>query len=259
MPKPCAFCPNDAVEHGGEHVWDNWLNKALPKSRYRARKQYSNDSPLIEYDTHSLDEKLPVVCGDCNSGWMSVLTQKVKDRFGHAMLNGEPFSLGATDAAILASFTFMKAVVTNHINYSDTEPFFTRGARERFRNSLAIPPSTKVWFAAFRGQSRMSTRNNLSLIGTSNPGPLFGIEFCSFTHVVGRLALQLLAPRWKNINHRGRPLVSLTPNLLWEPATTLFWPHGGDVLSWPPSKYLGDNMINAFIERFANRVDLPTP
>lgn len=46
---------------------------------------------------------------------MSELSLKTKDRVGRSMLDGEPFSLGARDAAILAAFAFMKAAVTNHL------------------------------------------------------------------------------------------------------------------------------------------------
>jgi hypothetical protein len=258
VPRKCAFCNRDAVEHGGEHVRDNWINKALPETLYRARKQYSLGSPLIEYDTRALDEKLPVVCEDCNSGWMSALSLKVKDRFARAMLDGEPFSLGPRDAAILAAFTFMKAVVTNHYTVEEYEPFFTRAARERFRASLAVPPATKMWFAAFQGQSRMSTRSNFNIASRTVPGPLHGIEFGSFSYVVGKLALQLLAPRWKHVGHRGRPLFSLTPNAFWDAAVTLFWPQKGDFLLWPPAKYLGDDTIQNFILRFPNNpVNVP--
>jgi hypothetical protein len=255
MPRKCAFCPADAVETGGEHMWDGWINKALPETRYRARKQYSLDSPLIEYDADSLNEKLPVVCAGCNNGWMSALSLKVKDRFGRAMLDDEPFSLGARDAAILAAFTFMKAVVVNYIE-SNYEPFFTRAARERFRHSLTLPPTLKMWFAAFRGEARMSTKSNFGIDSAMEPGPLYGMEFGSFTYVVGRLALQLLSPRWKNIHHRGKPLPSLTPNAYWEQASTLFWPHSGGLLSWPPEKYFGDDTIQGFIQRFSRPVNL---
>jgi len=254
MPK-CAFCPADAVEIGGEHVFDNWINKALPKLRYRAIKVDSLDVPPVLFDADRLNEKLPVVCKECNNGWMSVLSLKVKDRFGRAMLDGEPFSLGPRDAAVLAAFTFMKAVVTNHT--IDYEPFFTRGARERFRTSLVLPPSIKAWMAAFRGKARMSTRNSMGIVSTDDPSPLQGLEFCSFTHVVGKLALQLLAPRWKQINHRGRPVLSLNPNVYWQPATILFWPHSGSFLSWPPPKYLSDDTIKTFIERFVAPVNVP--
>jgi hypothetical protein len=89
MLKMCAFCPQGAVELGGEHVWDNWLNKALPKLHYRTLKIYSLDSAPIVGEADSLNEKLPVVCSDCNNGWMSVLSLQVKERFSRAMLDGE--------------------------------------------------------------------------------------------------------------------------------------------------------------------------
>jgi hypothetical protein len=252
----CAFCPADAVEKGGEHLWDDWLNKELPETTYHARKQYSRNSPVVQYDTDSFDEKLPVVCRECNSGWMSVLSLKVKERFGRTMLSGEPFSLGARDASTLAAFTFMKGAVTNHLAAHEYEPFFTRAVRERFRVSLELPPMLKMWFAAFQGEVRIITRSNFAIVSTSERGRLYGMEFGSFTYVVGKLALQLLAPRWKHINHRGRPLLSLTPNAYWNTATVLFWPYKREVLSWPPPKYIGDNMIQAFIDRFNNPVTL---
>jgi len=255
----CAFCPSDAVESGGEHVWDNWLNKALPQTRYRARRQDSLGSVLVQYDTDSLNLKVPTVCDDCNHGWMSVLSLKVKNRFGRAILDGEPFSLGPRDAAVLAAFTFMKAVVTNHLTVHEYEPFFTRASRERFRTSLTIPPLTKMWFAAFQGQARMSTRSNFNIdsASASGPGPLYGMEFGSFSYVVGKLVLQLLAPRWKDIYHRGLPLVSLRPNVYWEEATTLFWPHNGGCLLWPPQQYLADDTIQAFVERLGSPINVP--
>jgi hypothetical protein len=255
MAKNCAFCRNDAVERGGEHIWDDWLNKALPETAYRARKRDSLESPLIEYDTNSLSEKLPVVCRECNNGWMGALTSKTKDVFSRAILDGEPFSLGVRDAALLAAFTFMKAVVTNHT--IDDEPFFTRAARENFRTSLIIPPSVKAWLAAYEGEFKMSAKSNLSIVSTSGPGPLYGMEFCSFTYVVGKLALQLLAPRWKHIKNRGRQLLSLTPHVHWNQAAILFWPYHGDIIFWPPAKYIRDDTIQAFIDRFKVPVEIP--
>jgi hypothetical protein len=249
----CAFCPEDAVERGGEHMWDNWANKALPKTRYRARKRYSLNSPLIEYATSSLNEQVPVVCTECNSGWMSVLTNKVREYFGPAILNGEPFVLGARGAATLAAFTFMKAVVTNHIAHGN-DPFFARAVRHRFGTSLTIPPF-KAWIAAFDGKARFSARSNFAVFSTEVRGPLYGIEFGSFTYVVGKLALQLLAPRWKYVN-RGSP-VSLNPNIHWETVTIQFWPYSNGFPSWPLAKYLDDYALKAFIERFGNTVNVP--
>lgn len=259
MPKKCAFCSADAVEKGGEHIWDDWIDRAQPKkSLYRARKRYAIDSPTIEYDTASIGEQLPVVCVECNSGWMSVLTNRIKQTFSRAILDGEPFMLDLRGAALLSAFSFLKAVVTNHALPDD--PFFTRAARERFRVSLAIPPWVQCWLAEFQGESRFSTKNNMSIFAQNDPGsPIFGIEFCSHSYVVGKLVLQLLAPRWKRICDRGRSLVMVNPAATWDPAAIRFWPNEGTTISWPPPKYLGKDAIQMFIKRFGNPIDVPIP
>ncbi|HTC49506.1 MAG TPA: hypothetical protein VK722_19450 [Candidatus Aquilonibacter sp.] len=100
----------------------------------------------------------------------------------------------------------------------------------------------------------MSTRNNLSIMSTSEPGPLSGIEFYSFTYVVGKLAVQLLVPRWKHLLDSGKPLVSLNPNAFWADAEALFWPHPGGFISWPLPMYIGDDTIQKYIYRFNNPV-----
>jgi hypothetical protein len=256
----CAFCSADAVEKGGEHIWDDWLNKELPDGTYHARKQLSLDLPPIEYDTHTLDEKLPTVCTACNNGWMGELTAKTKLLFMRAILHGEPFTLNLRDAALLAAFAFMKAVVTDHaIDVDGHGPFFSRAARERFKRSLEVPPVVKMWFGTFQGRARMSTKNHLGVFNPvddiDQPSPLDGHEFCSHTYVVGNLCLQLLGVRWKNIRNSGKPLLSLKPDAFWEPAATLFWPYPG-IVSWPPPKYLGDNIIQTFIYRFKTSVTI---
>jgi hypothetical protein len=247
MPRICTFCPRPAVEKGGEHIWDDWLNRATPKTKYRAYKQTALNSLPIEYDSAQLSEKLPVVCEPCNSGWMSVLTNKVKQRFGGAILDGEPFTLGLSDAALLAGFTLMKAVVTNQ-SLSD-DPFFTRAARERLRESLVLPPLVQCWFAAYE-RDGMQTISG-SHVFSPNPGhKLYGLQFCSFNYVVGKLALQLLAPRWKNILHRGRNPIMVQAEEKWKPAASQFWPNAGAPISWPPPRYIGKESIKLFIERF---------
>src|ERR1700677_3135428 len=162
MPRMCAFCSNDAAEKGGEHIWDDWLNKEQPPGTvFNARKRLSLDGPVIEYDSPKFNEKLPVVCASCNNGWMCGITAKIKLAFGRTILDGEPFTLSLKDATLLAAFSFMKAVVTDHATDAPGHtPFFTRAARERFGALLELPPHIKIWFFAFQGLARMSTKNN---------------------------------------------------------------------------------------------------
>lgn len=228
----------------------------MPQRRYSAKKRMSLGSPLIRYPVKGLNEKLPSVCGECNHGWMSELTGRMKERFSASILRGAHFSLSPRDAVILAAFTLMKAIVTDYGDGDD--PFFTRAAREHLRTSLAIPAFVKMWFAAYQGSAKIGFRNSLYVITPNTPSILDGIEFLCHTYVVGNLAIQLLAPRWKHISDRRRkPLVSITPDSFWQPAAIQFWPCAGDVLMWPPEKYMGDNVIDQFIHRFEAPLKLP--
>lgn len=143
MAKPkikCAFCHNEA--NSGEHIWDNWINEELPKTRYDAKKRIADLSP-IQFVTVGLNEKLLAVCDKCNGGWMSALTAKVKKHFSEAIFNGAPVSIAPRDATILANFTFMKATVHDYFFYSN-KPFFTGDIRKRLKMSLTIPSRARM-------------------------------------------------------------------------------------------------------------------
>jgi len=82
------------------------------------------------------------------------------------------------------------------------------------------------------------------------------MEFFCYTYIFGNLALQFLAPRWKEVRDWNRPLLRLDPNRYWNPAAVQFWPSVGEV-SWPPEKYLGDSTIEQFTYRFNAPVNVP--
>ena len=145
----CAFCNTTATELSGEHIWDDWLNRALPKTKYRVRQRTSMLGPFREYETRVLKEKLPVVCDKCNSGWMSTITNQTKQTFSDSIINGAPMLLVPEPATLLAAFTFMKSVVAD-CGIKDKEPFFPKSTREKFKEILAIPPEVQMWIAAYQ-------------------------------------------------------------------------------------------------------------
>jgi hypothetical protein len=208
--KRCAFCSAEAVKRGGEHIWDDWLNRALPTKQFRVKQRLSRIDAFKEYDAKVLKEKLPVVCEKCNNTWMSDLTGQVKEHFQDAIVNGAPLSLSLKDVALLAAFTFLKSVVADHAIQKDY-PFFTRAVRERFRQSLTIPSEVQMWIAAYQGVQRYSGRCTGDILTPNEPSPLSGIEFYSFTYVIGHLALQTHTPRWKSILRRTNQLPVLNP------------------------------------------------
>jgi|SRR5579859_359349 len=246
--KRCAFCEKDAVKHGGEHIWDDWLNRWLEVSKHNF-KYSSISGTKREYQRVELDEKLPVVCTPCNTGWMSHVTGSVKTLVQYLVRDGAEVSILPSGIALLAAFTLMKATVANHAIAEDCEPFFTRADRDNLRRSLTVPASgLKMWIGAFQGKFLYSGKFVPAILSPN--GPLEGVEYFTFTYVIGHLVLQLCASRWKNVLHRGFPPVTLRPNAYWDQATIQFWPRDGFPVSWPPPKYLNDERMEEFVNRF---------
>ncbi|HTM87482.1 MAG TPA: hypothetical protein VL155_04720 [Terriglobales bacterium] len=249
MAAKCAFCSEDAVEHGGEHIWDDWLNRALPVKKFRVRQQRSPVEPFREYPARVLKEKLPVVCENCNNTWMSDVTNQVKQSFAELIISGASVCLLPTGVGLLAAFAFMKSVVADHAANRD-EPFYTRAVRERFRQTRIIPPNVQMWVGAYQGVQRYSGKCISFYPTPDQPGPLYGVEFFGFTYVVGQLVLQTHAARWIDVRLRGLPLPPLRPDQYWNAAVSRFWPSDGVPIAWPPEKYIGDDTIQKFMERF---------
>jgi len=78
------------------------------------RQRWSQDQPFREYDATVLQEKLEVVCENCNHTWMSDLTDRVKRAYSAQTINGAALTLMPDDAALLGAYAFMKSVVADH-------------------------------------------------------------------------------------------------------------------------------------------------
>jgi hypothetical protein len=257
--KKCAFCPQDAVEHGGEHIWDNWQNESFPVIKGRIRYTHTSGKSR-EYDTYKADEKLPVVCHDCNTRWMSQITKMVKVGFESAIVHGSPLCILPSGIVLLAAFTFMKAAVAASDLAQDDEAFFTRAQRESLRTSLAVPEvGVRMWIGTFKGQALYSRRFVPAILSSEAP-QLRGVEYFTFTYLTGHLLLQLLAGRFKYVHNRGRGLLPmLRPDAYWDQACIQFWPPTNiSGITWPPPKYFEDQGLKDFINRFKLPVTVPT-
>jgi hypothetical protein len=249
----CAFCLTEAAQLSREHIWDDWLNRALPTKRFRVRQRWSQDQPFREYDATVLQEKLAVVCKNCNHTWMSDLTDRVKRGYSDQIIKGAALSLTADDAALLGAYAFMKSVVADHATPKD-ERFFSQEVRERFRKTLSIPPNVRMWIAAYQGAHRFGGRCHTAILSPNESSVLDGIEFYCFTYVVGHLVLQTHAVRWKDGRRAAAPVPKADP--YWGPAVFQSWPYSGPV-SWPPTKYIGDDTLEALMNRFSLPISVP--
>jgi hypothetical protein len=119
-----------------------------------------------------------------------------------------------------------------------------RGAGQRTKRPVRLPYGTE----ANPRDSSLWGKVQHSILD-SEPSPLTGIEFYSFTYVIGHPVIQTLAARWTRIDRRAMPVPFLQPNSCWDPAVVRFWPKVPAAVTWPPPKYRGGDTIDNFIAR----------
>src|SRR4051812_33220014 len=81
MHESCVFCTSPPVPRGGEHLWDNWLNRLDGRSikdKYTVIQTGHDGELRRTYRSARIDATADVVCGPCNHGWMSDLTNLTK-------------------------------------------------------------------------------------------------------------------------------------------------------------------------------------
>jgi hypothetical protein len=234
----------------GEHIWSAWIGPLLNASSYNWRYTDPKTGKIKLWKSKSLDQTAKVVCKACNEGWMSNLESESKATLSVMIRDGVQLSLLPRAVATFAAFAFKNAIIANYMN-PHLEPFFTPAVRHHFKSSLEIPNGIQMWLAMFSGTY---AANGVFIGYTVAPNapkdsPWHYVEFYVFTFVAGRLAFQVMAPRWTDFRLRGNPLPIIRLNEIWDTVAPQFWPSEGLPVSWPPLQDLSDDSIQAFTNR----------
>ena len=81
MAANCGFCGQAGVTK--EHLWPDWLRKVILDSRASGGQKHfhaeiERGGKASQYKNPSLEQRVGMPCGACNSGWMSALENDVK-------------------------------------------------------------------------------------------------------------------------------------------------------------------------------------
>jgi hypothetical protein len=78
-------------------------------------------------------------------------------------------------------------------------------------------------------------------------------ELNIFTYGLGHLVIQTAGCGWKKkaLRRHAKPPV-LTQSNEWNNCSTPFWPNCKTPVQWPPAEHMGDQVIDAFVERWTN-------
>jgi hypothetical protein len=247
MTKECAFCPSTA-KLTGEHLWSKWMSELLPGRKiFRSRNQAGKVTK--EWQQPSLDWKAKVVCESCNTGWMSnVESQHAKPAMGDLVLGKKGIDIPQSRANSIAIFAFKTAVVFEHLR-RDSSPFFARDTRFRFRESLEIPFTVRMWMAEFepRGSGHAITYYHQGHPGTQKTIELY---VCSFS--CEHFCFQVVAEKWPS----G---AFLSSRAKFERLAVPFWPEIPIGFIWPaPLALKSITDFSKFASRW-NYLDISLP
>jgi hypothetical protein len=142
----CIFC-GSAEKLSREHVWADWLREFLPRPGTRNFHWTSHfgrpPAPAKLHragDAHS--QRLQVVCGRCNSGWMSQLQTDARPILAPLVMDNWT-ALSTDESLILARWATMTTMV---IEYADpTTAMIPQRHRDLFMIDREPIPDWHIW------------------------------------------------------------------------------------------------------------------
>lgn len=198
----------------------------------------------------TLDWTLKVVCETCNSTWMSEIENNHALPAMKPLILGELVTVDQSQANAISLFAFKTAVLLDRIDRT-RQAFFSQSVRYGFRESHAIPLSTRMFLAGFAAleHGNVKTVYHDGKLSTGD-----SVQFYVCTFAAGHLVFQVVSLK----NFFG-PRIGVTPrnnNFLAVP----FWPSIPYDIAWPLSIALrnqsdfdafGDRWHGVFVRRLS--------
>lgn len=242
-----------------EHIWPKWIRPYI----HFDDTSYVAASSHVFPDRHEIirtkkwggdprSRGVPVVCRDCNSGWMSALQEEVKP-FLIPMIQGTPLSLTRDGQAALSAWAAM-AIMVGEFFFPDTIAVPAH-ERAQLRQSRKVPETWKIWLGTYERQNwrthfaRSTHRLLFPNMPDPPPGELPPPNTHATTFVVGKILFHAFAcpyaPQTRNVvlaSNGGRMIQ------LWPSFRPLTWPT--TILSDEDADYVTSTISNFIAKNF---------
>jgi hypothetical protein len=246
----CAFCHREA-KLSGEHVWSNWINDILGDKRTYNFKRFAPDGTILnEWTSSELDLTLKVVCESCNNGWMSGLEAQHAMPCLAPLIERRRLSILPSAGPSISAFAFKTQVIADH-SHPTRGPFFSRGVRTSFKQSLRLPAHTQVWLAMAKTPGEIKGFLQHYYLQLRS-GRHRDVEAYAVTFGLTPFVLQIVSYRWMDPAKRGGPLPVITMDPVWNACSMVIRPTPVDYISWPFRTALDVEGIDIFHRRILN-------
>ena len=192
------------------------------------------------------------ICGECNSGWMSILQNNSIPAVA-ALISGQRVILAESAQTQIAAWFTMLSMVLDCVPSDESKWYFTAGERARFRTEGEIPAVATFWLGyrekKWRHQDRpiLGSGTTFTFVNANAPNLLMVPSLVS-TFALFHVVIQLLIYRLPT--GVPDPLFSRKDAVEapFRDMTRRFGPPKGE-LAWPPSP-MDDVALAAFMNRW---------
>jgi hypothetical protein len=243
MANPCIFCGDDRNRLTDEHVFGDWISKLFASHSTGVAQLIDSDGNVQQWAQVPFQQKVKVVCENCNTGWMADLEAKVKPILT-PMLLGQRQEVRAQTQKLLAFWTVKTALIIDHLQpKARVVPETEYSALYKSQSPL---PTHLVWF----GHRTVPRDRTGDLLGAARKQPIAhldveasmekrilqwvseGRKMYRITFSVGNLVVQVFGHDFPTtLNIEGPPEQAQLVRRIW-PITGRF--------KWPPLRSLDE-------------------
>ena len=153
--KRCIFCgSSDKLTY--DHIFGKWIKAYIPKTHNKHEFQHvKSDSPGVhEFADKKIragdlvSSKVRVVCGSCNSGWMSILHNRAIP-FLTPLVMGEFSELNITAQTAIAAWTAMVTMTSEFLAREPQKIVIPQDERTWLKQNLTSPPNWRIWIGRY--------------------------------------------------------------------------------------------------------------
>jgi hypothetical protein len=190
--------------------------------------------------------RIGTVCRQCNNGWMSNLETAAKPVI-ESLLDGANTNLACDSQRILGAWAIKGAMVLEPLRLKPG--VFTAQERAQFRQSLLLPPHTKVWVAKVVDSPGATCETSDLFSKTSSSADQ--VRGYVTTMAFGELAIQVLTFR---LPFAVSPSTDINADMRpgpWDSTAIQVWPSLQSPVTWPGKMGLnGESGLHAFSQRW---------
>lgn len=256
----CIFCGHDG-KLTSEHIWGAWVTDYVPRTTNK--HTYANilvprpgeAEPPIERIRAGdpLSSQVPVVCGACNSGWLSQLQNRAKP-FLAPLFKGEECVLEPAARTAIAAWVTMASMTSEYVARDPTKIAISQAERDFLMHNRFPPKGWRIWIGRHRVQQWVGQWIHATFPFSSAAMNIPNLDHEPNTQTtaiqIGELYIFVLSSifpaiaevwDWSNAPRAHRCLRQL-------------WPHGNNALCWPGLD-MTDDVADMFARAFYREND----